>query len=322
STSVDMWEKNKVNAYVNHNYYELLRANPAYNNKGQIIDSPGDAFPGTGNITQLTNTTEPSLRSWTGLETGLIINDIAELPDGRISFTTKPDSPESLFEDFEKCQPTEGAQTTIQGNFCSWALSDGAKIESISDLNDGKRSVAMTMGASMTSAPINQEVDFILVDFYNPTYYLTTMTCQYSPDNGKTWHNLNTIDNEDQVRIASKTNSHVIFKAQTPANYNYRFTEIIGNRTSYIDNISFLINKKASSSTDQIISDKTNGIHVTLNGSDLSVICEDDQPVTVYTADGRIITTIMPTDGYAICRLPHHGVYIIRQASNAIKILY
>ena len=322
STNVEVWEKNKVNAYSNRNYYELLRACPTYNDKNAIIDSPGDPFPGTGNITSLTNTTIPSLRSWTGMETGFILTDIAELPDGQISFTAKKDDPETLYEDFESCAVTDGTQSEISGKFCTWTLRNGAKIESITSLNEGTRSVATTMSASLTTSDIPHEIDFITADFYNPTNYLTSMICQYSEDNGLTWRTLNTINNDEQVRLTAKTNTHVTFKAQTPKHCQYRFTESIGNKTSYIDNITFILDKQHMSSTGSIQYPHNQALNVTISGPELRITSTDNTTIHIYSIDGRSISTIIPDNGFASTSLPSRGIYIIRQGTNAIKILY
>lgn len=322
STNVEVWEKNKVNAYSNRNYYELLRACPAYNDKNAIIDSPGDPFPGSGNVTSITNTSIPSLRSWTGMETGFILTDITELPDGLISFTAKKDEPEMLYEDFESCPITDGKQYEISGKFCTWTLLNGAKIESIATLNEGTRAVATTMGASLTTSDIPNEIDFITVDFYNPTNYLTSMLCQYSEDNGQTWLTLNTINDDEQVRLTAKTNTHVTFKAQTPKHCLYRFTESIGNRTSYIDNITFILDKQHMSSTDPIQYRHNQALKAYISGPELNITSTDNGIIHIYSIDGRVISTVNPVDGFASTTLPTHGIYIILQGANAIKILY
>jgi M6 family metalloprotease-like protein len=79
STNAKVWSNNMVNTDPEHLYYELLRADHLNSN------SAGNPFPGTGNKTLLTNTTSPSLLSWTGALSELIVEHIRE-DDGRIAF--------------------------------------------------------------------------------------------------------------------------------------------------------------------------------------------------------------------------------------------
>ena len=62
STISRVWEQNRVNCNPRHNYFELLRAN------GGTENNATNPFPGTANITQLSNTTPgANLLSWSGL---------------------------------------------------------------------------------------------------------------------------------------------------------------------------------------------------------------------------------------------------------------
>lgn len=87
STSIMAWESNQVNANDDHNYLVLLRANPNTSSSGTVTDGDGDPFPGSGNITSITNSTDPSLCSWTGINTPFEITNISEDDEGVISFT-------------------------------------------------------------------------------------------------------------------------------------------------------------------------------------------------------------------------------------------
>ncbi|MBP5644439.1 MAG: M6 family metalloprotease domain-containing protein [Bacteroidales bacterium] len=75
------WLGNDVNSDPSHSFYELVRANP-----DSLSDSGSDPFPGRSWITRLTNHTSPAnLRSWSGLETPLVLVNIRE-DKGLITF--------------------------------------------------------------------------------------------------------------------------------------------------------------------------------------------------------------------------------------------
>lgn len=82
STNTDVWENNRPNAVPDHLYCELLRAGGADPNSAALASDP---FPGSKGIHSLTNTTTPSLLSWTGVPTPMVVNDINE-NNGVITF--------------------------------------------------------------------------------------------------------------------------------------------------------------------------------------------------------------------------------------------
>lgn len=74
STSEVPWTLNQVNARAGHNYLELVRAW----NDTPDKDLDSDPFPGTKNVTFITNDTQPNLRSWDGVDCEWNIHNIAE----------------------------------------------------------------------------------------------------------------------------------------------------------------------------------------------------------------------------------------------------
>lgn len=81
STDITPWSFNEVNADAARNYYELVRAS------GGLGAKASDPFPGSNNVTSLTNTTEPAnLLSWSGKPTRMVLEDIAEDSNGTVSF--------------------------------------------------------------------------------------------------------------------------------------------------------------------------------------------------------------------------------------------
>ncbi len=76
-----IWENNIVNNNPEHQYVDIEEAD----NIKSLETISGDAFPGTANITQITDDTEPNLKTWAGLGFGKSITDIEE-HEGKISF--------------------------------------------------------------------------------------------------------------------------------------------------------------------------------------------------------------------------------------------
>ena len=72
SSNVRAWEYNDVNVNPHRMYYYLLRAQ--YSGR----DSGSDPFPGTANVTELTNYTSPSLLTWNQQFNEYAIKDITE----------------------------------------------------------------------------------------------------------------------------------------------------------------------------------------------------------------------------------------------------
>ena len=91
STNNYVWESNTINNNPNHNYYELIRAGGV--NKQQatdgnyyVFDTNADPFPGSKNVTEITNTTSPSnLLTWSGKTTPFGLRNIKE-SNGQITF--------------------------------------------------------------------------------------------------------------------------------------------------------------------------------------------------------------------------------------------
>lgn len=82
-TNSTVWQTNTVNARPDHNYFELIRAGGWQN----ANEKGSDPFPGSFNVTMLNNTTTPAnLLSWTGAETRLALENIAESAEGIITF--------------------------------------------------------------------------------------------------------------------------------------------------------------------------------------------------------------------------------------------
>lgn len=78
----NVWYNNVVNDYADHQYVDMEEAD----GNVMISDRTGDAFPGSANVTEFTDYTNPSMRSWNGKNTGKPVTAIAEDADGIITF--------------------------------------------------------------------------------------------------------------------------------------------------------------------------------------------------------------------------------------------
>ena len=73
-TNTSIWSSNDVNCNPDHNYYEIVWASGV-----EKKVSTYDTFPGAGNVTELTNKTEPAnLKSWSGKDTPWGLHNIHE----------------------------------------------------------------------------------------------------------------------------------------------------------------------------------------------------------------------------------------------------
>ena len=80
----NVWTKNTVNNSASHQYVDIEEADGTQTEASR----PGDAFPGTKNVTTFTDETSPSMRTWLGKKLNMPITDIAE-NDGIITFKVK-----------------------------------------------------------------------------------------------------------------------------------------------------------------------------------------------------------------------------------------
>lgn len=81
STNANIWQRNAVNNNPEHNYFELVSAG------GEEYRYKSEPFPGTNNVTSLTNETSPSnLLTWNKTPNQLGLRNIKET-DGIISFS-------------------------------------------------------------------------------------------------------------------------------------------------------------------------------------------------------------------------------------------
>ncbi|MDY3979124.1 MAG: M6 family metalloprotease domain-containing protein [Tidjanibacter sp.] len=73
------WSENKINAYSAHECVKLMRAVPnAVVTSAQLSNSKKWYFPGSANVTSITDVTSPALKSWSGVAPDCLVVSITE----------------------------------------------------------------------------------------------------------------------------------------------------------------------------------------------------------------------------------------------------
>lgn len=322
STNVDVWENNKINCNPAHNYLELLRANPNVASSGSVTDSEGDPFPGSGKVTIIDNNTTPNLRSWTGTSSPLIISDITEAADGTISFSVKDDSTPTLYEDFESMSLTDNDVEDLQGKFCKWSLSAGARIASVADGNGkGSKAVAMVRKSEICTSVIEHKVNTISFDIYNPTSSGSIFRCYYSTDEGSSWVAMTSVDGISNISITGGSHQRITY-ATTVENPMFRIMEYTGSSTNhcFIDDVKIMYDKEESGVAG--IASDSETFTVKCTGNELVVTTGKGSPIRVYNANGTIVAETNPENGEARISLSQRGFYIVAQESASVKVIY
>ena len=232
STNVEVWENNLVNANPNHNYYELLRAN--FNG---MNDSPRDPFPGTTNVTSITNATQPSLRTWDGKLSHYALMNIAEA-DSIITFDVIIDKSKSSIEDFEK-MPVGATlnERGVAGVYANWDFYNCAVVDT-AQVAKG-HAVAMKNGSYFNTVEnLNKIPKVVRFKIYNPTSTGVMITPQYSTNNGGRWKGLDTYPYDIYV-TAGSTAEATITSLPTNAPIMLRLKQTSGSSSEYcyIDDI-------------------------------------------------------------------------------------
>lgn len=226
STNVEVWENNLVNANPNHNYYELLRAN--FNG---MNDSPRDPFPGTTNVTSITNATQPSLRTWDGKLSHYALMNIAEA-DSIITFDVIIDKSKSSIEDFEK-MPVGATlnERGVAGVYANWDFYNCAVVDT-AQVGNG-HVVAMRNGSYFNTAEnLNKIPKVVRFKIYNPTSTGVMITPQYSTNNGGRWKGLDTYPYDVYV-TAGSTAEATITSLPTNAPIMLRLKQTSGSSSEY-----------------------------------------------------------------------------------------
>jgi M6 family metalloprotease-like protein len=299
STSSSVWENNTVNCNPSHNYLELLRANPTYSSSGSISDSAGDPFPGSGNVTSLTNTTSPSITSWSMLPTPLELTDITTNDDGTIDFTVGKAANNTYVEDFESMGVTDADATELKGRFATWNLTKGARV-AVTDTVSDNHAVALVKSACLELNPFGKRINNISISLTSASTSSSTIRCYYSLDGGSSWILLNTLDGTASVSVPAGKSANTQYNLANIDNRDdiiVRFTETLGNTSlpCYIDNVTVIVDADSDASGIETIADD---------------IFDDNSnaPTEYYDLSGHRVAN------------PSTGFYIVRRGNKVSKL--
>lgn len=113
------WTGNSVNNNPTHQYVDLEEADGIRS----ASTLAGDAFPGTAGITEFTESTTPSMGTWSGEKLELPVTDITETPDGLITFNVAGGA-EGVFPTTEAYEATDVTYNSMR---VSWKEVEDAR---------------------------------------------------------------------------------------------------------------------------------------------------------------------------------------------------
>ena len=249
STNVRAWQQNRVNADPSHNYYELLRAGNSASGA-----SGSDPFPGTDNVTAVNNLTDPSLRSWAGIECSYELKNIRE-NNGVISFDViEAVQPNALIEDFEQMAVTTNKNLKqVQGNFAKWNFTSSNVTAPGTDLCNGEHAVAMVKPSIIAmDEPLMVKAFRFEFMAFNTSSADAKFTL-YSSTDGSTWTKVNT----DYLSVnANETASmHLELDMAVPTYFRLAMSGGSGNQPCYVDDIKFYYHEEFSTVVGDVTGD-------------------------------------------------------------------
>ena len=231
SSETYVWWQNTVNCNPNHMYYEILRAKYI----GQ--DSEYDPFPGAGEVTSITNFTNPSITTWDKSFNDLILMNIAE-QDGFIHFQLQPDtSILNIIEDFELMPVTSNENAkNVRGVYTHWNFSKCAVTSPEDGQCNGSHAVGMKKPSMIATAePLNIIPYAVHYTVFNPTTSSANFKLTYSVDSGKTW-----MDPANNVlTVEAKSSRSATFNLPIDAPIMFRINQTSGSAKlcCYLDDI-------------------------------------------------------------------------------------
>lgn len=113
----DLWNNNTPNDKASHQHIDIEEADGIPGGKSQS----GDPFPGTSQITNITNTTRPNLKSWSNVDCKFVLFNIHETSDSLVLFDAIDPAGK-----FEKPLAGEATDITPVSFIAHWNAVDGA----------------------------------------------------------------------------------------------------------------------------------------------------------------------------------------------------
>ena len=244
STNVNVWTQNKVNCNPDHNYFEILRAGNSTSG-----DSPSDAFPGsTGNL-MLTNETSPSLTTWEGYGSSLILSGIKEEGDV-ITFNVLQDGTiQALVEDFESMPVSTGtSDKDVEGDFASWSFNKAGVRAPGEGKANGENSVMMKLPSLFYSVtPVYYNIYMASMTVFNTSSTVAKFSLEYSVENddegNPVWVTATSSKGTETSEAAAKAKSNCYWlldlKNNQPALFRIYMRAGNKNTAMYVDDLTF-----------------------------------------------------------------------------------
>lgn len=322
STDASAWSTNRVNASPEHCYMELIRANSQCTTT-TVKDTDSDPFPGASSIFSLTNSTTPSIRSWTGIDTPYTLTDI-NFSEGKAIVRITSENIENVTEDFENMPVSDQEDTAgLTGVFGTWNLTK-AKIVSPenSDYCHGKKALSLVKNSQAEISGINKSVRAISMNIANSSVSTSIIRCYYR-ENGADWTILRTNDGSENISTGPKSKRTVTYPCNLPNGVELKLLMSTGNSSTpvYIDNLRLLIQNDSQSEVLEI-ADGNNLTVKKLNNLSMEITSNPELgPVFISDLYGRRIAVI-DNQEQQIVELPSSGIYIIHQNNQSIKMIF
>lgn len=295
-TDPKIWDNNRINATSARPYYELLRATPKISSSKTITDSDGDPFPGSGNKTELNNSTSPALRSWTTTSTSLVLKDISRnAENGTVTFTVIADNSPTFIEDFSSMNLTTADTLAIEGRFTTWDLIKGAKIAA---KEDNVHYLASVKGSYICSYPFDGTVETCAVSITNPTSQSAIFRLYYSTDNGASWIAVNTLEGNANPSVARGDTTTIHYSLGNVRGAMFKLSQMSGNTS---------------------IPCRVNKIEFGIKGDSLSSV--DMPTIDLDNENENAIPEYYNMQGIRIDNPSASGIYIEKSGNKAKKII-
>lgn len=327
STDVNVWQNNKVNANPAHNYYTLLRANPKVSSNSTVTDSDGDPFPGSGNITEITNLTSPSLQSWAKVATPLVLKDINITADGDISFRVENEEIPTLTETFEQFPVMESSASKVPGIFTNWTFTKGSKVVEVSDasLGLGTKAVSTIKSAELITDTVKAEVESFSITIFNASSSAAIIRAYYSTNNGASWISVKNLDGTTNPTVAAGSTVQFTYNIGSAKNACYRFVQYSGSTDGniFFDNIIFNCTPGSLSADNTIVDNPEDIFDVMVDSEYIKITSRNNSNnhISLYSTNGTLIVSAILNDGIAYLPKPIvHGIYIVRCGNYATKV--
>ena len=186
------WSMHAVNNNADHQHVDILEAD----NKLTEASRSGDTFPGDANVTSLTSATTPGLVCWNGRTIDKPITDIAEHPDGMITFKVQGGAPAA-----EAVKATDATDVTPRSFVAHWEKSDEAQSYRLSVFTRNGDAVATVAGYDFRN--VGNTLETKVIGLQPSTRYYYTVSVE-------TGHSSSPQSNEVAVQTSDLTHEYVI----------------------------------------------------------------------------------------------------------------